>query len=248
MQQFKIGESGIKKFKKRYLAIIIPMVVVFIGIMAATTMRTADPAGTGNTFLFVIPIVAAYFAFTFYRSFRKQMKILKSYSLTVTDGEITREQLDTPPLTISFMAVKEIVKTKKGVYFVRGLDRTEVILIPNLIDNPGELEERLQALAPISTKSTEPFYRKYSALIFLLLGIGLLIGTGAATNPAIAGICCGLLDALLIWGFIEINRNTNLPRSVRRLRWFMLFLLIIFTLSTIGRLTGLSAPQQGAFH
>lgn len=243
MQQFKIGESGIKKFRKRFLTIIIPLVVVFIGIMTVTTMHSAEPAGTDNTFLFVLPIVAAYLGFIFYRSFRKQLKFLRSYSLTVTDGEITREQLDTPPLTISFMAVKEIVKTKKGVYFVRGLDRTELIMIPNLIDNPGELEERLQALAPISTKSIEPFYRKYGILIFFPLGIGLLIGTGAATNPTIAGICCGLLDALLIWGFIEINRNKNLPRSVRRLRWFMLFLLIIFTLSTIGRLTGLSAPR-----
>jgi hypothetical protein len=79
-------------------------------------------------------------------SFRKQKKFLLSYSVTVSDEGVTREQLNTPPLSISFMEIKEIIKTPKGGFMVKGIDRTDVIHILYFIDNPDTLEERTKRI------------------------------------------------------------------------------------------------------
>jgi len=64
-------------------------------------------------------------------------------------SDIIREQLNTAPLTIHFMEIKEILKSKKGGFMIKGRTRTDVICIPYLIDNAAALEVELGKFAPI---------------------------------------------------------------------------------------------------
>jgi hypothetical protein len=241
MHQFKISETGFKKFRKKWLATVVPLVAIVVLIIAAMNILSAK-ADPGGSFLFVIPVMAVVLSFSFYRSLRKQRKFLLSYSVTVSGEGITREQMNTPPLSISFMEIKEIIKNEKGGFTIKGLTRTDIIHIPYLIDNQEELEKCLQSLAPITVNTKDPFYKKYRALLSIPI-LGMMICVYAMTNKVIVGICSVLLTAFLIWAFYQMIISKNIPRNTKRNSW--VFLIIIFSIIyvTYAKLTGTWNPH-----
>ena len=241
MQQFKISEAGIKKFRKRLLIMVVPLAVVVAGLIIITNISRAKNTDV-NTLPFVLPFVAALLGFSFYRSFRKQKKFLLSYSVTISEEGITREQMDTPPLSISFMEIREIIKTEKGGFMIKGIDRTDVIHIPYLIDNADVLEQRLQALAPITLNTKDPFYKKYGSLLFLL-AIGMVVCMYVVPNKIIVGVCGTLLTGLFIAAFYELRTSKDFPASTKRISWLFLFFVAAIIYVTYAKLTGSWDPS-----
>ena len=222
-QQFKIGEEGYKKFRKRWFTIIIPLfTVVLVVIILINSLSPAN--GEINTLPFVFPVILIFFGFSLSRGLRKQKKLLLSYSVTVSDNEITREQLNTQRLSISFMEIKEIIKSEKGNFTIKGVGRTDVIHIPYWIDNSAALEECLKTLAPITIVTKDPFYKKYRTLL-TIPALGAMVAVITVTNKIIVGICGVLMIGLLIWSFYEIRISKNVPENTKRRSW--VFLLVI---------------------
>ena len=225
MQQFKISEAGHKKARKRMFTVLIPRLVIVVIVIALLNLTQTNAANDINTLPFVLPVILVIYGFSLSRVFKKQNKFLHSYTLTISEEGITREQFNTPPLSISFMEIKEIGKTKKGGFIINGLDRTDVIYVPYLMENSQALEERLQALAPITTKSIYSIYRKYLPLI-VFPSLGLFICVMKWTNKIFVGIGAALVMGLFIWGFYEFQRNKNVPTNTKRISWVMLLYLI----------------------
>jgi len=180
-------------------------------------------------------LLPVLFGFNLFRTLKKQNRFLQSYTLTLSEEGITREQLNTPPLFISFMEIKEIVKTKKGGFIIKGLTRADVIYVSSFIENPQVLEERLQAMAPITTKSVDPVYRKYLPLLFFPT-IGLYICVLTLTNKILVGISGALVVVLSIWGLFELQRNKNVPTNAKRRSWLLLILLASIIYMTVEKL------------
>jgi hypothetical protein len=235
MQQFKISEAGHKKARKRMFTLVIPMMLIVIIVVIIINTIGNNNIYDSSTLSFTIPLLLVLFGYNLFRTFKKQNSFLQSYTLTLSEEGITREQLNTPPLFISFMEIKEIVKTKKGGFIIKGLTRTDVIYISYFIENPQVLEERLQAMAPISTKSADPAYRKYLPWLFFPT-IGLLICVLTLTNKILVGISGALVVALSLWGFIELQRNKNVPTNTKRRSWFLLLFLASIIYMTIEKL------------
>ena len=236
MQQFKISEAGIKKFRKRWLIMVVPLLAVVLALVVIINISRTKNTDV-NTLPIVLPFVAVLLGFSFYRSFRKQKKFLLSYSVTISDDGVTREQMNTPPLSISFMEIREIIKTQKGGFMIKGIDRTDVIYIPYFIDNAEALEQRLQALAPVTLNVKDPYYRKYGSLLFLP-AIGMMVCLFVVPNKIISGICGTLLTGLFVWAFYEVQTSRNIPTNTKRMSW--VFLIVIFSIiyMTYEKLTG----------
>ncbi|MBS1605382.1 MAG: hypothetical protein JST42_22150 [Bacteroidetes bacterium] len=225
MNQYIIGEEGIKKFRRRYFNILLPIVAGGAAIYLAINLMSTH-ASDGPTPFIITAAVLAYFGFTMTRLFNKQKKVLRSYRLTITDNEIVREQLNTPPLTINFMEVKEIMKTKKGSFIVRGVSRTDLIQIPYWVDDVASLENELQKFSPITTANT--YIRKqYGVLVLRVLALALLIVTSTVDNKIVVSICATALIALIAWGLNEIRLNKNISVNSKR-RSFVVYTLIAF--------------------
>ena len=227
MQQFKVNEAGYKKFQKRYLRIVIPAVVVVLIILVVSDIISAKP-GEFNPAFIVAPVMIAFFSFTIYRSIRKQKRMILSYCVTMTDNEITREQLNTPTISINFMEIKEIIRAKKGGYTIKGRSNTDVIYIPPYaVDDAEALEARLKTFAPITEWSDTPWHLKYRSFL-LIPFLGALAGTFVATNAYIF-VPCGLITiGLAIWVFIFIVRSKNVPVNAKRKVWiYLLFILML---------------------
>lgn len=88
---------------------IVPAVIV-VTIFSLTGILSSNH-DTGNSWLYAMPIFAILFGISTYRSMKKQKKFLETYKVIISDNEITREQMNTPPLTISFMEIKEIIRS-----------------------------------------------------------------------------------------------------------------------------------------
>jgi len=223
MKQYFIGEEGMKKFKKRYYNIFLP--VMALGAVIPLTINLMSiHAADGYTPWIVFGALAVYFTFSLTRMFKKQKTMLESYRLTITENEITREQMNTPPLTISFMEVKEIMKTRKGSFIVRGISKTDLIQIPAWVDDTAGIEEQLQTFSTVTTAKNF-MRRQYGALAIRLLALAMLIVIYTVNDQLIVGICSALLIGLIIWGLNEIRVNKNMPINAKR-RSTVVFTLI----------------------
>src|ERR1700761_3509187 len=173
MSQFKINEEQFRKFRRRFLVIYIPFVVVAVSLIVVSDVYRTGDIGF-PVWAVILPVFLAYFGFTVYRTLRRQQRLMTSYTITIEDGDITRVQDNTPTISISFMEIKEIIKTRKGGFLIKGLQRTDLIAIPKWLNETGELERELQTLAPITTGKKDPLMIRYQSLL-VLLAVGMYV-------------------------------------------------------------------------
>jgi len=242
MQEFRISEAGFKKLKRRMLLLTIIPFVIVVTIFSLTNIL-GSKHDTDNTWLYVLPIFPIMLGISSYRSIKKQKKFLETYKVTISDNEVTREQMNTPPLTISFMEIREIIKSEKGHFTIKGAGSRDIIYVANWIENPEELEQRLQALAPIQARSKDPWHLKYRWAI-IIPGMAAALGLFISDNKIIAGICGVALAGFIIWLIYEILTNKNIPTSTKRRSWIFFFFLAIIIYVTYTKLTLTSPLHQ----
>ncbi len=235
MSQFKISEEQYRKFRRRFFAVYIPTIAV--GVIAIIVANSYSSKGFDfQVWAITIPIFLIYFSFIFYRILRRQRRILLSYTVTITDSGITREQDKTPTISISFMEIKEIIKTRKGVFVVKGLYRTDLIAIPKWLNETGELERELQALAPITTDKKDPLMIRYRSLL-MLLAVGLYVCLYSVQNKVVIGASALVLSGLLGWSFYEIQTSKNVTTYAKRGSWVYLLIIASILYMTYIKLT-----------
>lgn len=236
MQQFKISEEGYRKFRKKWLTIFIPTLLIGMTIVVLITSRNSRNEDFIST-LIAVSVMIIFLGITLYRGLKKQKKMLMSYSITISEEGITREQMNTRPLSISFMEIREIVKSEKGNFTIKGVGRTDVINIPYWIDDHAGLEQQLQTLAPLKLNTKDPWHKKYGTPLSFLV-MGLMFGVFYLNNKVIVGICGVLLTGFLIWSFFEVRTSKNIPENTKRMSW--VFLIVIFSVAyaTYAKLTG----------
>jgi hypothetical protein len=161
---------------------------------------------------------------------------LLSYSVTISDDDITREQFDTPPLTINFMEIKEIIKAKKGNLIIKGRTRTDVIYVSHLIDNLTELEEDLKKFAPITTNPKESLQRKFKIALSVLM-LASFISLCIAENKVIVGISGVVAGGVFIYRFVVLVTNKSVPINMKRRSWVNLLLVAFIIYMMYTKLT-----------
>ena len=240
MQQFRMNKDGYKKFARKWLIMSTAMMVIITTIIVATNVYSANP-GDVNVLPYVVPFLAVIFSFNIYRSFKKQKKFLQSYCVTISEDGVTREQMNTPPLSISSLEIREIIKTKKGSFIIKGVGRTDMIYIPHWIETPATVEEHLQKLAPVAENKKDARNRKLRvALAFL--AIGLVICLYTISNKIVTLICGPLLIGFLVWVFYEVQTSKSVPTNAKRRNWTLLIPIVAIAYLIYLRLKGLPMP------
>lgn len=225
MDTFTFNEEAYKKYIKKWTIVLITiMVVYFVAIVLVNSFQ----GGHFDLFSFLISsaVVAVFLGIGFYRRQRKQKQILSSYSVHISDNEITRQQLHLLPLTINFMEVKEIIKSKRGGFSIKGRDKRDVIYIPHCINDREVLEQRLATFAPITFQSRPPV-KKFAQLIAMMLVavVVVLALSGWVTNKVFIAVAAIGTIGFFGWLLYELQVNKNIPITVKRRSW--LFLLSI---------------------
>jgi hypothetical protein len=235
MSEFRINEEQYRKFRRKFLAVYFPIfagALLWIVVMETYTKQSSGfPAWAAAILIFM-----AYIGFTLFRLLRRQRQILMSYSVTISSDGITREQANTPTISISFMEIKEIIKTKKGGFLIKGLHRTDLIAIPRWLNENGQLEQELQKLAPITTDKRDPLMIRYRSLL-VLLAVGMYICLYTFQNKVVIAASALVLVGLLGWSFYEIQISKNVTTYRKRSSWLYLLIIASIIYMTYIKLT-----------
>lgn len=230
MQQFKIRPGGFKELRKKMLLISIPLMLISstVGIFAAD--RGTNGSGDVNILPFIIPFFALILGAALFAGVKRQQKIMETFVLSIdTDGAITREQYNTPTITIPKDEISAITHYKSGVIIVKGKDRIHMIGIPAQIEHPSEVLSALGALHPITTQTQLPL-RIWLYLLVCLLTLGLMGALLTSVNKVIVVVSGTLLTTIMAWSFIEIRQSKQFDEKTKKgSYWTIAIILFILT-------------------
>jgi hypothetical protein len=244
MQVFKIKQDGFKEIKKQMLIRTLPIMLIAVtGGIVISSINSKGKAADVNVLPFLIPFVAVAVGFGLYRGVNRQKALFDSYTLTLTNNLITREQFNTPTISIYFNDIKEIAKHKNGSFIIKGKDATDLIGVPAQIDNYSQLETTLQNIQPIIVKDKVSFFQKYPSLIGLLT-VGLMLCVYTVNNKIIVAITGTALIALMIWSFIKIRSSKNVDSKTKKIIWWVVLVLASVIAVMIFKLTGIVDMQK----
>lgn len=236
MQTFRIGEDGIKELKKKMLSRIIPVILIIItGGIAINIVNSKEKMSGVFAIPFIIVFLAVAFGRGIYGAIKKQKALLQSYTLTVTNNMITREQLDTPTVSIYFNDISEIIKNTNGNFLIRGKDPVDFITIPAQINDHAGLEVILNQIRPVIEKKASFF--ETNLLLSSVVVIGLMICVYVVRNKFVVGTGGTAIAGLLIWSFVKIQMSRNVDRKTKRSSWWLLIVLVSTIMVMIMKLT-----------
>lgn len=166
---------------------------------------------------------------------RRQKKIFESFRLIVDDDALVREQLYTATITIKKQDIRKIIRLSTGQFLVDGGSKLNSIVIPSQIENGDELRRILSEIKPIAEKTANP-WTSYLILISALAGMVLMFIGLIAENVVISTFCGIALCAVMLYGFIVIQRSNNIDKRVKRISYFFFFPFISILSVTIMKL------------
>lgn len=237
MQQFKIRQNGFKEIRKNILLKSIPIFVILIIFIVVTgTINSRNKAEDINTLPFIIPIILGAAGFGIYRGIKKQAALFASYTLSISNNLIRREQLNTPAISIYYNDVKEILKNKNGSFTIKGKNSGDLIGIPAKIDNYAELEATLQNIKTITIKENDTLLQKYPVIPGIVM-LGLMLCVYTVNNKIIVAISGTIVTGLMVWNLLKIQQSKNIDRNTKRNSWLVLIVLISVIAVTIFKLT-----------
>lgn len=243
MQVFKIKKDGFNEIRKKVLLRAIPILLLAgaAGIIISF-VNTSQKEDDVNVLPIVIPIIAASMGFGLFSGLKRQKALFESFTLTITNNLITREQLNTATISIYFNEIKEITKHKNGCFAIKGKDPADVIVVPLQIDNYFQLETALQQIQPIVEQHNVSFITKYQGLTGYIV-VGLMICVYTVQNKIIIALTGIAVVTFMIWSFIKIRGSKNVDDKTKRNAWWGLFVLAAIIAFVIFKLTGLVDMQ-----
>jgi hypothetical protein len=229
MTQFKIRAGGFNEIKRKALRTSIP--VLFLALLAVIflpeLLRKDQHAPRVNTFPILVPFMAALLAFGMKKGLNRQKRLFDSYTLTVEEDDLVREQSDTPVIRIPKKDITRITKGVEGNFTIKGSQAGYEIVVPAQIENHSELERILQALGPVTVLTSVPWLQKYSMLL-MLAQLGLFALNFTSTNPIVVGISGVAIIGVMLWAFFVTRNNKNIDnRTARSSYWSMLVIIPI---------------------
>lgn len=238
MDQFKIKKDSFKEIRNKMLIKSIPSsLIAIIGGLAISYFNPNIQQSDVNILPIFLLFVLALFTFEIYKSVKRQKEIFESYMLIINNNEISREQHNTPTITISKADINEIIKNSNGSFTIKGNSVVNMIGIPSQIEDYEKLENLLSEIKIISVKTSEPILQKLSGILSIVT-IGLMATVYICKNKILVGFSGIILLAILAYSFYEIKRSKNIDSRIKNGMWW----IIVVIASIIGvlyfKLTG----------
>jgi hypothetical protein len=225
MQEFKIRQNGFKEIRKVILMKAIPLsLLAAFGGLAISYFNTNGQESNVNVIPFVIPIVLGALGFGLYRGLNRQKEIYDSYRLILDNIGITREQHNTPTISISNSAITEIVKNSNGSFTIKGNSSINVIIVPSQIEDYEKLEKSLSEIKQISTKISKPFLQKYRVLVSILT-IGLMAAIYISADKIVVGASGVILLIMMGYSFFVLKMSKNVDNKTKKGMWWLILVM-----------------------
>jgi hypothetical protein len=237
---FKIHKDGFNDLRKMVIRRSLPIGIIALasGVVMGAPVTAPKQLDT-QTLLLCLGFGVFALGIGLIRGLKKQKLLLDTYTLTVSNEKLVREQVNTPTIIIDRSQVTQIVKHKNGSYLVKGEMPLDAIIIPRQVENYEVLEKTLKAIHPI----TYDYRSAYSWIIDHILPfvtIALMICVFSVNHKAIVALSGIILIALMTWSFIKTRSSKNVDDKTKRSMWWVVFVLFFVVLTVVYKLGGLS--------
>src|SRR6185436_3523286 len=103
MEQYKIKPNGFREIRKQLLLRTLPISIlaIAVGLGVAFSNPTMQDSPV-NIWPLLIPFILFTTGFGTWRAINRQKQLFESYCLTISDTGISREQKNTPSISIVF--------------------------------------------------------------------------------------------------------------------------------------------------
>ena len=217
--EYRIDMSRFGEVRKQVMVKTIPLMLLAgatgIGI---SLFGNKDGGSTTAVLPFVIPMSILALGYGLYLGIRRQKELMASYRLTISGNIITREQGNTPTISIYFSEVKQILKGKNGGMVVAGKNPADVIIIPAQIERATELETELSSIMAVATAPPLKLLQKYPRLLTIIV-LGLMVCVFTATNKRVVAVSGIMFVAFFAWAFMIIKKNKNIDGQTKKKLW-----------------------------
>jgi hypothetical protein len=222
VSKYRINENLVKKSTRQLFIAYAPSGIILSALIFVPVMLILNEGKIGS-WTIAVPLFLLILGLQMVRLISRQQGLMKSYFLEITDAGINRWIKNNPPLSIEPMEIIAIIKFKNGGFLVKGQDGKQ-IMIPQMLDGPGNLEEQLLALGPITTGKKDPSnlrYRWFMLLLTTAIYFCLIIAKNKTVIVVVALLALGQIGFVLyqIWKF------KNLRYAPTRALWFHVILL-----------------------
>jgi hypothetical protein len=233
---YKNNKEGFKTIQKKLLRNAIPIVSLALAVGLLISYNQNDD-GQVNTLPYVLIIAIGAGGFGIFKGLNRQRQLFESYTLTVDENSIQREQFNTPTVTISRSEIQEILKDETGGFAVKGKSRTEVIIVSNQIENIEALERELQQLGEIKLQQGKSTVERLRFPI-VLIGLVMMATVYISTNRYLV-LCCGSILALgLMYSIYEVQTSKTVDKKTKRISWWTVIVIIAVIGITYSKFVG----------
>lgn len=237
-ENFKIRPDGFNEIKKKMLIKAIPISLIAIAVgLTISFFNPNTQNGNINILPIVVPICLGALAFGLFRGVNRQKELFESYTLTIDDNFVTRQQKNTPTIQIPISDITEIIKNQNGIFTIKGKLSSDIIGVPSQIDNYDKLENILTQIRPLIQGTTISFLQKYRG-VFPLLTLAIMATVYLAKDKIIVVTSGTIFIGLMIYSQITIQKSKHIDSKTKRETLW----IIVVTASVIGimyyKLTG----------
>ena len=186
---------------------------------------------------FAAATVIIFGVVVFSRSLRRFREVWSTYSLTIGDDYILKQQAHYPDIRINKDEIKVIQKSFTGDIVVKARDWRKFIIIPSSLHGLEEVERQLGTWKPVTIYSKRKMVLTMFAALFLLLvclGFGVYFLSGHKPTVAMAYGGLMVIGILTLVGMRELRRIPNLDDRAKPKRWQFVLLIVNIILLLIS--------------
>ena len=190
-----------------------------------------------STLPYLLILLLATLGFGIYRGVVRQRRLFESYTLTIDDDSIQREQLNTATVKIPSEEVAEILKLQTGGFVIKGRNRTDFIIVTNQIENAEELERDLSQFGDVKVPIRKSMLEIMK--IPIILSVLILMAIVYVSNNEWLVLGSGIiLTATLIWSFYELQVSKNIDKRTKRNSWWTVVAIVSVIAVTYSKFVG----------
>ncbi|UPK72279.1 hypothetical protein [Chitinophaga filiformis] len=236
MQQFKVAPDKLSTFKRILIrrTIIMMLIMGCFCLLAGSFIFKEDmAAGDLNPLFIFVPLMIVLLGVSMNKNVKKLRKTAETYTLTITEEIISREQAGLPTLFIKRNEIRKISRTSTGNLLVTGPGMLLYIEIPSQIDNYTELYEILNSIKPVKQVSYNEGL--LVAVITILSGLATL-GIFAGPNKVIIAICGTVISVIMCFFIYLILSGKYGDEKTKKKVWIYMIAAISYIIITINKL------------
>jgi hypothetical protein len=237
MQEYKNDPQAFAEVQKKMIMTSAPILLIagFGGLFIAVS-NTAKSEPNLNTLPFTIPFILLLLSYSMYKAIKRAKMLFLSYTLSIDDNTISRQQLNTSFISIRRDDVMSIGKASNGNILIKGKSAQDLIIITKYISDYSLLEQRLNSIKEVDQKLSQPFMEKYRIVVSLFT-VGLMAVVYLSFNKILVAASAVILIGMLIWGFYTMQINKNIDKKIKSRMWIVVIVIASIIGVTIMKLT-----------